>query len=347
MMSNLSLRVTVVGTTSWGTTLAILMAKHGHDVTLWARTPQEAKTLNEDRENKRLLPGFYWPSSLHITANPEEALHNAYLVLFAVPSKYLRANIQWLRDTINHTSIIMSASKGLEMATGLRMSQVLMAELPEPVKSQICVLSGPNLSREIASGRPASAVVASQSLELALIGQKVLMTPQFRVYTNTDVIGVELAGSLKNIIAIGAGIADGLMYGNSGKAAFITRGLTEITRLGVHAGANPLTFAGLAGMGDLIATAASPLSRNRYVGDELAKGRPIQDILDSMQNVAEGVDTTAAAITMAKNLGVEMPITQITYRVLFEGLDPRKAVEELMGRAPQPEWAGIPSQGST
>jgi glycerol-3-phosphate dehydrogenase (NAD(P)+) len=227
------------------------------------------------------------------------------------------------------------------MATGRRMSQVLEEELPNHLHPQICVLSGPNLALEIARGKPASTVVASRNGYAAAKAQEMLMSPTFRVYTNEDVIGVELGGALKNIIAIGAGICDGLGYGDNAKAAFITRGLVEITRLGVAAGANPLTFAGLAGMGDLVATCASPLSRNRFVGEQIAKGKRLEEVLASMKNVAEGVYTTVAALRMAKELGVEMPIAQATYQVLFEGLDPRKAVIELMGRPPRPEWEGI------
>ena len=341
-MSSPPLTAGVVGTTSWGTTLAILMARQGHRVSLWARTPEDAEKLQTDQENRRLLPGFPFPPSLRVTASEEEAFGQAQLVVLAVPSKSLRANVQRVGYALSPETVIISATKGLEVGTGLRMSQVLQQELPEPLRARICVLSGPNLSAEIAQRRPASTVVASEDPQLASMAQKVLMTPHFRVYTNTDVVGVELAGALKNIIALGAGISDGLGYGNNSKAAFVTRGLVEITRLGVRAGANALTFAGLAGLGDLIATAASPLSRNRYVGEQLAKGRSLQDTLASMQNVAEGVDTTAAAVKMAKELDVEMPITQATYRVLFEGLDPRQAVVELMRRAPQPEWAGVP-----
>ncbi|MFC1935980.1 NAD(P)H-dependent glycerol-3-phosphate dehydrogenase [Chloroflexota bacterium] len=340
-MTSPQLTAGVVGTTSWGTTMAILIARQGHRVTLWARTPEEAEKLQTDRENRRLLPGFPFPSSLQVTASMEEAFAHASLVILAVPSNSLRANVRRVRDALSPEAVIISATKGLEIGTGLRMSQVLQQELPGSLGARTCVLSGPNLSREIAQGRPASTVVASEYQRLALMAQEALMSPQFRVYTNSDVVGVELAGALKNIIALGAGISDGLGYGDNGKAAFITRGLVEITRLGVHAGASALTFAGLAGLGDLIATAASPLSRNRYVGEQLAKGRSLQEILASMQNVAEGVDTTSAAVKMAQELGVEMPITQATHRVLFEGLDPRQAVAELMGRAPQPEWAGV------
>ncbi len=343
-MSSTPLNAGVVGTTSWGTTLSILLARNGHRVTLWARTPEEAEKLQKERENKRFLAGFPFPPSMQVSASVEDALGQAQLVVFAVPAKSLRSNVQRVGSALSPKAIIISATKGLEIGTDLRISQVLQQELPKPLRSRICVLSGPNLSAEIAQGRPASTVVASEDAQVAAMAQEALMSPEFRVYTNNDVVGVELAGALKNIIALGAGIIDGLGYGNNAKATFITRGLTEITRLGIKAGANPLTFAGLAGLGDLITTAASPLSRNRYVGEQLAKGQSLQKILASMQNVAEGVDTTVAAVKMAQELGVEMPIAQTTYRVLYEGLDPRQAVAELMGRAPQPEWAGVSPQ---
>ena len=330
-------RVGVLGTTGWGTTLAILMASQGHRVTLWARTPEEAGILNKDRENKRLLPGFLFPETMTVTCSTDAAFQMANLVIIAVPSNRFRTNLQQVRDSLNQSEVIISATKGLELGTGFRMSQVMEQELPESLNSRIGVLSGPNLSKEIAKRIPSSTVVASTNADLASAAQAMIMTPHFRVYTNTDVLGVELGGALKNTIAIGSGISDGLGLGNNAKAAFITRGLAEITRLGVTAGASPVTFPGLAGLGDLIATSASPLSRNRYVGEHLAKGRKLNDILANMQNVAEGVDTTAAAMKMAHDLNVEMPITEATYRILFEGLDPKQAVTELLGRAPQSE----------
>ncbi|MBI4200350.1 MAG: NAD(P)-dependent glycerol-3-phosphate dehydrogenase [Chloroflexi bacterium] len=333
----------VVGTTTWGTTIALLAAQQGQPVALWARTPEEARMLRRARQNRRFLPGYPFPSNLRVTCDLQEAFGKAELVVFAVPSKALRENVKRLGGALREDALLISATKGLERSTGLRMSQVLQEELRDSLQDRLCVLSGPNLALEIAEGRPASTVVACGNLEVGRTVQQALMTPSFRVYTNSDVIGVELAGALKNIIVLGAGIGDGLGYGNNSKAAFLTRGLAEITRLGVSAGANPLTFAGLAGMGDLIATAASPLSRNRYVGEQLALGRSLQDVLASMKNVAEGVDTTAAAVRMAEQLGVEMPITRATFRILFEGLSPQEAVNQLMGRAPRPEWSGIAS----
>ncbi len=339
-MNRQPLRVAVVGATSWGTTLAIHLAKLGHNVALWARTLEEAHQLQLDGENRRFLPGFPFPPALRATASLDEAFSEATLALFVVPSKTIRQNAQRVREALREDTVIVSATKGLEMSTGMRMTQVLQEELPR-LHSRICALSGPNLSAEVAKGLPTSTVIACHDEALAKQVQLAFMSPWLRAYTNVDVIGVELAGALKNIIALGAGIGDGLGYGNNSKAAFITRGLAEIARLGVAAGANPLTFAGLAGLGDLVATAASPLSRNRYVGEELAKGRSLGEILSGMRNVAEGVDTTAAAMRLARDLGGEMPITQATYSVLFEGLPPQKAVAALMERAPQPEWLGV------
>lgn len=342
-MNHQLLRIAVVGTTSWGTTLAIHLAKLGHSVALWARTPEEAQKLQAERENQRFLPGFPFPASLRVTASLDDAFSNASLVVMVVPSKALRQNALRVRPALRPDAVVVSATKGLEMSTGMRMTQVLQEELPA-LRSRICALSGPNLSAEIARGLPASTVIACQDEALAKQVQLAFMSPQLRVYTNVDVTGVELAGALKNVIALGAGIGDGLGMGNNSKAAFITRGLVEITRAGVAAGANPLTFAGLAGLGDLIATAASPLSRNRYVGEQLARGRPLSEILSSMRNVAEGVDTTAAAMRLSEEMDVEMPITRATYGVLFEGLSVQEAVASLMERAPQPEWLGVVPQ---
>ena len=340
-MTPLMTKVCVIGTTSWGTTLAMVLSRNGSDVLLWARTEEEAATLENARENQRMLPGIAFPPGIHVTASIQEAAAYAELVVIAVPSRSIRDNIRCFLPSLDSRSILLSATKGIEKSTAYRMSQVLKEELPEAFHSKISVLSGPNLAKEIAQGMPASTVVASLDEQVAVKAQNLFMSNTFRVYTNTDVVGVELGGALKNIIALGAGISDGLGYGDNGKAAFITRGLVEITRLGVAAGANPLTFAGLAGLGDLVATCSSRLSRNRYVGEQLATGRKLNDILSSMQNVAEGVDTTLGALELASRLNVEMPLTQAISTVLFQGVDPRQAVSELMGRAPRPEWSGF------
>ena len=334
-------KVAVIGTTTWGTTLGIIIARKNIPVAMLARTPRESGELESQRQNSRFLPGVEFPESLRVSHDPEEALYGAGMVILAVPSGSFRDNVRRFQGAIDSRAIVLSASKGLEMETGKRMSQVLAEELPSGDRSRICVLSGPNLAMEVAEGKPASTVVASRQPGVAVESRKVLMSPSFRVYTNEDIIGVELGGALKNVITLGAGICDGLGYGDNGKAAFITRGLAEITRLGVAAGASPITFAGLAGLGDLVATCASSLSRNHFVGQQLADGKSLEDILSSMNNVVEGVYTTVAALKMAERLGVEVPIARATHQVLFEGLEPRQAVAELMGRPPRAEWEGI------
>lgn len=322
----------IVGTTTWGTTLGIILAQEGVPVCLLARTREEAYELDSQRRNRRFLPDARFPDALTITSEGREALAPAELVIIAVPSHQLRPNTRSIREEIAPDAIILSATKGLELPAGERMSQVLEQELPPHVHSSVCVLSGPNLAHEVIQGKPSSTVIAGRDVSKAERAQSILMSGSFRVYTSDDVIGVELGGALKNIIALGAGIADGMEAGDNAKSAFITRGLAEITRLGIAAGAHPLTFAGLAGLGDLMATCNSRLSRNHYVGEQLAQGRSWPDIQKSMDNVVEGVNATTAALEMAGRLGVEMPITQVTYRVLFDGLSPGEAAAELMGR---------------
>lgn len=321
-----------IGATTWGTTLAMVLAREGVPVQLLVRTPEEAAGLDSSRRNDRFLPDSPFPAPLRITADAPEALASAGLVIIAVPSSQLRSNIRRIRDDIAADTIILSAAKGLELPLGTRMSQVLDQELPAHLRSGVCVLSGPNLAHEVVRGKPSSTVIAGADPAKAEAAQSALMSGSFRVYTSDDVIGVELAGALKNIIALGAGMADGMDAGNNAKSAFVTRGLAEITRLGVASGAHPLTFSGLAGLGDLMATCNSPLSRNRYVGVELARGRTWPEIRQSMDNVAEGVNATQAALQIATRLGVEMPITQVTHQVLFEGLSPQEAGIQLMGR---------------
>jgi glycerol-3-phosphate dehydrogenase (NAD(P)+) len=334
-------KVAVIGTTGWGTTLAIILSRKGLAVSLWARTKQEAAKLNREKVNKIHLPGFSFPEGLRATASLDEALDKTDLVIFAVPSQDMRRNVRLAKKYFDRSMLILSVAKGLEVESVKRMSEVIAAEISPSFHQNICVLSGPNLSGEIARGLPAVTVVASYNAEIAAKVQKITATPLFRVYTNTDVVGVELGGALKNIIALAAGMVDGLKYGDNTKAGLITRGLAEITRLGVAAGANPLTFAGLAGLGDLVATCSSLLSRNRYVGQELAKGRPLKEIRSSMTGIAEGVTTTIAALKLADELDVEMPIAEQVNRVLFEGLDVRQAVSELMVRELKHELAGI------
>jgi glycerol-3-phosphate dehydrogenase (NAD(P)+) len=330
--------VAVVGATTWGTTLGIILARNDVPVTILARTAAEAYELNANGEHRRFLPGTPFPKTLTASSDPAETLAPAQLTIIAVPSDRFRRNVQAVKEHLSPDSAVVSVAKGLELPTGKRMTQVLEEELSPQLHPGICTLSGPNLAKEIVQGKPASTVVAGRDADRTAYAQEVLMSPSFRVYTSDDIVGVELGGALKNIIALGAGISDGLDLGDNAKSAFITRGLAEITRLGIAAGAQPLTFAGLAGMGDIIATCSSPLSRNRYVGEQLARGRSWPEIRESMDNVAEGVNTTGAAVAMAEELGVEMPITDVTYRMLFEGLPPKEAIAELMGRPPRSEW---------
>ena len=329
--------VTAIGATSWGTTLGIILARQGHDVRLLARTDDEATRLQSHRENARFVPGFAFPGSMHATADRSAAFDSANLTIFAVPSQTVRANARMVADFVPADAIVVSAVKGLELTSARRMSEVLAAEMPDVSEDSICVLSGPNLASEVVRGLLASTVIASRNINAALEAQTIVNSSVFRVYTNQDVVGVELSGALKNVVALGAGICDGLQLGDNAKSGFITRGLAEITRLGVAAGANPSTFAGLAGIGDLIATCSSALSRNHHVGAELATGKTLEDIRGGMENVAEGVDTTRAALELARQLRVEMPIAQATYNIMFEGISASQAVQDLMGRDPRSE----------
>lgn len=330
-------QVGIVGTTTWGTTLAILAARNGLKAVLWARDETEAAALREHGENRRFLPGTPLPSEVTVTASPDEALSGTELIIFAVPSRTLRENARAVGRHVSKGAVVVSATKGLEIASCKRMSQVLTEELPEGLEDGLCALSGPNLAAEIVQGKPSSTVVGSRNDQAAGAAQAMLTSPTFRVYTNSDIVGVELGGALKNIVALGAGICDGFGFGDNAKAAFMTRGLAEIARLGVAAGGEPLTLAGLAGMGDLIATCSSRLSRNHQVGEMLTQGKSIEEIRAGMAHVAEGVDTTAAAVRLAARLGVEMPITQATHSVLFDGMSIEQAVSELMGRTPVSE----------
>ncbi len=333
-------KIAIIGTTTWGKTLGVVLAHKGLQVRLWARTEREATELRKAGPNSALLPGVTFPPQLSITSLLGEALAEVKAVILVVPSQTMRHNIRLVQGYLNGSMLVVSAAKGLEIGSGKRMSQVIAEEIDPRFWSNICVLSGPNLSREIIHGLPAATVVAAENEAVARVAQKLLTAPNFCVYTNTDVIGVELGGALKNIIALGAGMVDGLGYGDNAKAAFITRGMTEIAALGVALGANPLTFAGLAGVGDVIATCASPLSRNHYVGVELTKGRSLREIIDSMTSVAEGVSTTIAARNLAQQLGLGMPITEKIYQVLFEGADPRQAMVAIMAGEAKHELAG-------
>lgn len=332
-------KITVIGTTSWGITLAILLAKKQYEVFLWARTQKEADELTESSK-PILATNVSYPPDLTITASLKDAFEESEAVLLVVPSQTMRQNIAVIKDYLKPDMLIISASKGLEMESFKRMSEVISEEIDPALRPNICVLSGPNLAREILNGLPASAVVANAEESIAKRAQELLAAPNFSVYTNSDVIGVELGGALKNIIALGAGMVDGMGYGDNAKAAFITRGLTEMAAMSFAMGASPLTLSGLTGLGDLIATCASTLSRNHYVGVELTKGRTLKQITKSMNNVAEGVATTAAVWHLARKINLGMPITEKIYEILYEGKKPQEVMTEILGSSGKHELAG-------
>lgn len=326
-------RFAVLGSGAWGTTISLLLAQANHSVALWSARAESAQHLQQFRENP-LLPGVPIPPQILLTGDVEKATNQTELLIVAVPTKYLRTTIQRITKSLPASCPMLSLVKGLERETFLRPSEIL-AQVTGP--RSMAVLSGPNHAEEISRGLPAGAVVASEDLSLARWIQQCFSTDRFRVYTNLDLIGVELAGGLKNIIAIAAGVGDGLQLGDNAKAALLTRGLVEMTRFAVIHGAEPQTFTGLAGMGDLIATCISPHGRNRSVGLRLGRGEKIDDILASMKMVAEGVNTTESVFRRAQQMGVAMPITEAVHRILFEGKDPREAVTDLMVRAPKSE----------
>jgi glycerol-3-phosphate dehydrogenase (NAD(P)+) len=308
--------ITIIGNTSWGNTLGGLLSEGGATVKLWARSEAEAKELNQGRHK------------YSVTSHIEEALNGADLAIWAVPSQKLRENVSQARDYLTSSMLLMSAAKGLEENSGKRMSQVLAEEIAPSLRGQICVLSGPNLAREIAQGLPAASIVAAHDIALAGRARELMESPQFVLSTSDDVIGVELGGALKNIIALGAGMIDGLGLGDNAKGAFIAWGWVEVVSLGITLGASASTFYGLAGLGDLIATCSSTLSRNHYVGYELAKGRSLPEISASMSHVAEGVVTAVAASQLARNQRLKLPIINLIYGILFEGFSPSRALSE-------------------
>lgn len=338
-------RVTVVGTGSWGTALAILAARQGLETSLLTRTEEEAEALRSAGENTRFMAGYSFPPHLIPTFDAEWALRDCDMLLMVVPSQTMRTNIQALKPYLQGAKsdvIVLSAAKGLELHTLLRMTEVLGEVLGPEWEGRLAALSGPNLAKEIVAGKPATTVIGAGNMDTAQRAQELLTGGRFRVYTNTDLIGVELGGSLKNIIALAAGMADGMEAGDSAKAAIITRGLVEIGRLGVAAGASLFTFAGLAGLGDMIATCASPLSRNRTLGELLAQGKTREEARVIMRGqVAEGVTTTVAARELAARHDVEMPITEQLYQVLFEGKPALAGLGALLTREPTDEFLSL------
>jgi glycerol-3-phosphate dehydrogenase (NAD(P)+) len=329
------MRVVVLGAGSWGTTLASLLSA-AHDTTLWARDAEVADEVVHRHRNTAYLPEVDLTPSLAATDDPAAALDGAELVVVAVPSAYLRPVVELAGPHLPPTAALVSVTKGIEIGSGARMTQVI-AQVTGRDQEQICALSGPNLAREVVVGRPSFSVLACTNPDLGELVSQVMTTESFRVFTNPDVVGCEIGGAVKNVMAIAAGIGDGLGFGWNTKAALITRGLTEIARLGAALGANPITFLGLAGNGDLIATCASPQSRNRHVGEELGRGRPLSAVIGDMNMVAEGVVTTPAIVELAQSLDVPMPITRRVDAVLNGDLSPTEAVHHLMHYEPGSE----------
>jgi len=330
------MRIAVLGAGGWGIALSRHLHMKGHGVRLWDISDGYVEVLRAERENRRGLPGVRIPEEVEIEADIGCALEGADVVVFVSVSKVTRRVAKMASECDFKAHLMVSCTKGIEDISLRRMSEVISEEIGSRAK-EIVVLSGPSHAEEVGRGIPTSVVVASSDPFASVKVQDIFMSPTFRVYTSSDVIGVELGGALKNVIAIASGICDGLGLGDNAKGALLTRGLAEITRLGKAMGADPLTFSGLSGMGDLITTCISRHSRNRYVGEEIGRGRKLKDILSGMVNVAEGIDTTKSALKLSKKYGVEMPITEQVHAVLFEDKSPERAVSELMLRDAKPE----------
>lgn len=326
------MRVAVIGAGSWGTALASVLADKGDQVTLWAYEPECAESINAQNENQLFLPGITLPPNLRATTDLGAACEGAQLVVSVTPSHVTRAVFEQLVEHLPEHTPIVSATKGIENETLMTISELLEDVLPLRFHPYLAYLSGPSFAREVAQRHPTTVAVASYSDKLGQLVQNAFHTPYFRAYRTTDVEGVEIGGSLKNVIAIAVGVADGMGFGHNSRAALITRGLAEISRLAVKRGANPLTVAGLAGMGDLVLTCTGGLSRNRAVGVKLGQGRPIAEILGDMRMVAEGVKTAKSVYDLAESLGVDMPICREVYRVLYEGKTPAEGLKDLMAR---------------
>lgn len=330
------MRTAVLGAGSWGTALGLLLADKGHDVSLWSNEPDVVEDIKANNQNSKYLPGCSFSGNVTATDSIAEAVEGAKVVISAVPSGVVREVVGRLVDVMMHDPLFVNAGKGLEGDTGLRISQVIAEVLPHTAKGCVC-LSGPNLAVELARKVPTATVVASADPERALRAQSLFSSPYLRVYRSSDVAGVELCGALKNVLAIGAGICDGLGYGDNTKAAFVTRGLAEMIRLGEALGAQQRTFMGLAGVGDVMATCASRLSRNLRVGIAIGSGMTTEAALAEVKQTAEGVPTCRAAYALASSLGVYAPITEQIYGILFEGKPPLDAVTDLMLREPKEE----------
>lgn len=324
--------LSILGAGGWGTTLALLLNGKGFSVRLWDFFERTVENIRRERENREFLPGIPIPEEIALHADAIECLDGVGVVVLAIPSQFVRGALRTLIPSFPPDALIVNAAKGIEEESLKRPSEVVSDLLPSVLPDRYAALSGPSHAEEVSRGIPTSVVAASPSLKTAKFVQELFSTPSFRVYASDDLIGVELGAALKNIIAIATGISDGLGFGDNTKGALLTRGLAEMTRLGMKLGGQPRTFAGLSGMGDLITTCMSRHSRNRYVGEQIGKGSTLEEVLSGMTMVAEGVRTTRSAHQLAHREKVPMPITQAAYEVLFEGKEPRQAVTELMTR---------------
>lgn len=322
-------KVSVIGAGSWGTALAILLEKNGHQVTLWSHREEEAKELAKSREHKSKLPGVEIPEEIEIIGNLESALREKDVIVFAVPSVAVRSTAKKVAPYVKEGQLIVNVAKGIEETTLMTLTDIIEEEIPG---AKGCVLSGPSHAEEVSRGLPTTCVVGAKDKETAEFLQNIFMSPVFRVYISPDILGIELGGALKNVIALAAGTADGLGYGDNTKAALITRGITEIARLGIAMGAKADTFYGLSGIGDLIVTCASKHSRNRKAGYLMGQGRSMQQAMDEVNMVVEGVYSAKAGLALSQKYKVEMPIIEQVNKVLFEGKAPAVAVKELMVR---------------
>ncbi|MBP2584970.1 MULTISPECIES: NAD(P)H-dependent glycerol-3-phosphate dehydrogenase [unclassified Streptomyces] len=329
-------KAAVFGNGSWGTAFAMVLADAGCEVSLWGRRAELAKEINASRVNPDYLPGVELPAAITATADPAEAAHDADFTVLVVPSQTLRGNLAAWAPMLAPDTVLVSLMKGVELGTAKRMSEVI-TEVADVPAERVAVLTGPNLAKEIAARQPAAAVVACVDETVAQRLQTACMTPYFRPYTNTDVVGCELGGAVKNVIGLAVGIANGMGLGDNSKATLITRGLAETTRLGLAMGADPLTFSGLAGLGDLVATCSSPLSRNNTFGTNLGRGMTLQETIAATKQTAEGVKSCESVLDLGRRHGVDMPITETVVSIVHDGKPPVVALKELMSRSAKAE----------
>jgi glycerol-3-phosphate dehydrogenase (NAD(P)+) len=331
-------RITVIGGGSWGTALAVIAGRRGHDVTLWSRDEEVVRAINAERRNPKYLSDLAIPPGVNASLDLSGTVHLAQLIILAAPSHGIRELVQQIAGGVTPETIFVSATKGIETATGLRVSEIVEEVLKDRFVPRFVCLSGPSFAREAAMGHPTAVAAASRDISYARVIQGELSSPTFRVYANTDLVGTEICGAVKNVMAIAAGMVSGLGYGSNSLAALVTRGLAEMGRLAIYFGARSETMTGLAGLGDLVLTCTGSLSRNRFVGEELGKGRQLDSILAGMLEVAEGVKTTLAVRDTAIRAEIEMPITGAVYAVLYEHESPHSAIEKLMTRPLKDEF---------